>query len=269
MNTKFLFYILKGASEKLRKFSSGSTFEAITKKDVEDFNIPVPSIEIQKQIVDELEGYRQIIDGAQKVINNYKPQFKQKNDWEMIALEELCTIEAGGTPKTDIEEYWKNGNIPWLSSSDCKNDVILSAEKHITESGLKQSSAKLLKAKSTLIALVGMGTAGRVGFLTFNATTNQNVAGLYPLNVKKLDEKYLFYASMALYNEFSELCNGSYRMANKSFVKSRRIPLPPLEEQKQIVAQLEKEQTLINSNRQLVDIFTKKTNDRFNEIWGE
>lgn len=84
-----------------------------------------------------------------------------------------------------MNEYWDKGNIPWLRSEVCKDGIVTNATEFITEKGLENSSAKYLKPKSTLIALVG-ATIGKTALLTFKATTNQNVAGLYPLDESKL-----------------------------------------------------------------------------------
>ncbi|WP_407381084.1 restriction endonuclease subunit S, partial [Helicobacter sp.] len=87
-----------------------------------------------------------------------------------------------------------------------------------------------------LIALVG-ATIGKVGYLTFDSTTNQNIAGLYPLNSENLNTKFLYFACLGLYRLFVE--KGGFTMANLTFIKNLKIPLPPLEAQEKIVSAIE------------------------------
>ena len=186
----------------------------------------------------------------------------------MVNLGDVCSVQSGGTPSTNVKEFWENGNIPWLGSAVCKNCIVEEATDYITEEGFNNSSAKLVKANSTLIALVG-ATIGKVAFLKFEATTNQNVAALYPNNSDVLSEKFLFYACLTLYNEFLRLGDGKFRMANLSFVKSLKIPLPPIKIQEEIVQQLNYENTIVEQNKVLIRIFEKKISDKISEVWGE
>ncbi|RDU60297.1 restriction endonuclease subunit S [Helicobacter marmotae] len=157
--------------------------------------------------------------------------------WESVRISQIAEVQSGGTPSRNIAEYW-NGTINWIKSEVCQNCYVYEnqvAEK-ITELGLKKSSAKILKKNSVLIALVG-ATIGKVGYLTFESTTNQNIAGLYPLDLQILNTKFLYFACAGLYPRFKEL--GDFSMANLSFIKNLKIPLPPLNAQEQIVSVIE------------------------------
>jgi len=117
-----------------------------------------------------------------------------------------------------------------------------------------------------LIALVG-ATIGKTGLLKFKSTTNQNIAGLFPKNSAILNPIYLYYACQTLYDEFSRL--GDFKMANLSFVKSRKIPLPTLEVQEQIVEEIEAEQEIVNANKELIEKMEKKIEMKVNEVWED
>ena len=104
---------------------------------------------------------------------------------------------------------------------------------------MNNSVAKLLKTHTTLIALVG-ATIGKTGLLKFECATNQNIAGLYPKYFELLNPIYLFYITQTLYSKFLNLGKKKFRMANLSFVKEQKIPLPPMEVQEEIVALMEK-----------------------------
>jgi len=197
-------------------------YPSINQTDVESVQIPLPPLEVQKEIVAEIEGYQKVINGARAVLDNYRPHIPIRPDWPMIELGEICEIKSGGTPSRSEDEYW-NGTIPWVGSTVCKDGEVTSAEEFITEAGLSNSAAKLFPMDTTLIALVG-ATIGKTGLLKFESTTNQNIAGVYPRSREILEPIYLFHAAQQLYQEFIKLGEGKFRMANLSFVRELKIP---------------------------------------------
>ena len=157
--------------------------------------------------------------------------------WERVKLGQVVSVQSGGTPSREVAEYW-NGDINWIKSEVCQNCYVYEnqVKEKITKLGLKKSSAKILKKDSVLIALVG-ATIGKVGYLTFDSTTNQNIAGLYPLNSENLNTKFLYFACLGLYHLFTE--KGGFTMANLTFIKNLKIPLPPFEAQEKIINAIE------------------------------
>ena len=249
----------------LATYAKGVNILHISNKDIKNLQIPLPSLEVQEQIVAEIEQYQKVIDGASQVVKNWKPNFRIDPSWEMVELGEVCEVKSGGTPKRNTNEYW-NGNIPWVGSTVCKDKEVYESKEFITDLGLEKSSARLFKIDTTLIALVG-ATIGKTGLLKFESTTNQNIAGLYPNNTEQLNPIYLYLSCQTLYDEFIRL--GDFKMANLSFVKSRKIPLLPLEVQKQIVAEIQSEQRVVNANKELIEKMEKKVEAKIGEVWGE
>ena len=241
---------------------------SINTQNIKSLEIPLPPLEVQQEIVDELEGYQKIIDGCKQVVENYKPVFDIYSNWEVVQLGEVATIRSGGTPLRKENAYWENGSIPWVGSSVCRDDFIDEAQEYITEEGLKNSAAKLFQKGTTFIALVG-ATIGKTGYNNIETCTNQNIAGIFPIDETKLDNLYLFYAAQTLYQKFIELGNGGFRMANISFVKQQLIPLPSLETQKEIVQKIEEERKVIEGNKQLIEIYTQKIEERLKKVWSE
>ncbi|MHB0896078.1 MAG: N-6 DNA methylase [Spirochaetales bacterium] len=232
-----------------------------------EIQIPLPPLEVQKGILAEIEGYQKVIDGARAVTDNYHPHIAVHPSWPMVELKEVCEIRSGGTPSRIEDSYW-NGNIPWVGSTVCKDREVTKAEEYITEAGLNNSAAKLFPKNTTLIALVG-ATIGKTGLLMFESTTNQNIAGLYPISKKALEPVYLFHAVQQLYPAFMKLGEGKFRMANLSFVREQKIYLPPISTQRAIVAEIEAEQKLVDANRELITRFEKKIQAVLARVWGE
>ena len=246
---------------------AGVAITRLTLTKLNDAEIPLPPLEVQKEIVAEIEGYQKVINGARAVLVNYRPHIPIHPDWPMVGLEEVCEVKSGGTPSRSEDSYW-NGNIPWVGSTVCKDGEVTKVEEFITEAGMNNSAAKLFPKDTTLIALVG-ATIGKTGLLKFESTTNQNIAGLYPKSRKVLEPIYLFHAAQLLYPEFMKLGEGKFRMANLSFVREQKISLPPLATQRAIVAEIEVEQALVAANRELIARFENKIQTTLARIWGE
>ena len=159
---------------------------------------------------------------------------------------DVCRIESGGTPSKKVFDYWNGGTIKWLGSSVCQNKKrVDEITDYITEVGMHHSAAKMQHAETTLIAMVG-ATIGKVAYLTFDATTNQNVASLYPLDKNILSASYLFYACTALYEKFLDLGKNGFAMASLGFIRELNIMLPSLERQKEIAEILDRFDALCN-----------------------
>jgi type I restriction enzyme, S subunit len=100
--------------------------------------------------------------------------------WAVSTVTELTEkIQNGGTPKRSDDSYWVNGDIPWLTSGEVRQKYIENTENRITSSGLKNSSAKWIPSKTTVVAMYG-ATAGQVGIIGRSVTTNQAICSLIP-----------------------------------------------------------------------------------------
>lgn len=156
-------------------------------------------------------------------------------NWITIKLENIVQIQSGGTPSRSISSYW-DGNIPWIKISDMRDRYIEKAEEYITEDGINNSSAKVLKKGTVLFSI--FATIGKVGILNIDAATNQAIVGLVPY--KGVDKVYLMYVLKNLSHQISERGKGiAQKNINISILKKTLIPLPPLAEQKRIADKLD------------------------------
>lgn len=270
VNPSYLLQILK--SDQVRDYIRANCNKAVNQASVssakiKDLQIPLPPLDIQDKIVSEIEMYQKVIEGCELQIENYKPTFVLNGNYPTKRFDEIVSVMSGGTPSKEIKEYWENPTVPWLRSEACKDGVVTEAKEFISQKGFENSSAKLLKPKSTLIALVG-ATIGKTAFITFETTTNQNVAGLYPLNEEELLPEYLFLATQTLYEEFMRLGESKFKMANLSFIKGLEIPVPPIEEQKEIVADINRDFETLKGAENLKKKMQDKIQSVINKVWG-
>ena len=268
LDTKFLYHYMKSAFKKfITKKAVSATVTSIRKPMIEDFEVPLPPLSIQSEIVHILDSFTLLTAELTAELTARKKQYAFYRDYlldfsnedvrkeipdidcsnvEFKKLGEVCNVQSGGTPSKKKSEYWNGGTIPWLASTVCKNKKsVEEVTNYITEKGLKNSSAKMMKEKTTLIALVG-ATIGKIAFLPFEASINQNVAGLFPIDENIVNADYLFYACSTLYSKFQNLGNGKLAMANMSFVRNLVIPVPPLLVQENIVKILDRFDKLNN-----------------------
>jgi len=178
-----------------------------------------------------------------------------KSNWEILTLENVCSrIYSGGTPSTKHPEYW-NGNIKWLSSGETAQRFIYDTDRKIIQLGVDNSSTKLAKAGSTVIATAGQGfTRGQASFLMTDTYMNQSVIACEP-NREYVLPLFLYYNLDNRYEEFRLLSDGTSTRGGLSgwIVKRMEIVLPPLEEQKKIISILEKIDKKIELNKKVND----------------
>ena len=179
---------------------------------------------------------------------SYKPHYENvpfeiPESWEWVTLGEVGKWQAGGTPNRGHKEYY-GGNIPWLKTGDLNDGYITHIPEHITQLGYENSSAKLNPKDSVLIALYG-ATIGKVGILTFPATTNQACCAC--IEYTAVDRLYLFYFLRQNRDNFISMGSGGAQPnISKEIITATPIPLPPINEQKRIVSAIEKWFALID-----------------------
>ena len=143
--------------------------------------------------------------------------------WGTGSFKDLClTVESGGTPKRNTPEYW-GGEIKWLASGEVRDVVVLDTKEKITESGLKNSSAKLWPMYTTVVAMYG-ATAGQVCLIADQMTSNQACCGLIP---KKNYRAFTFFSAKRSIQSLSEKASGSAQQnLNKGLVEGHPAILP-------------------------------------------
>ena len=234
-------------------------------KYLKNLEIPLPPLEIQQQIVDECEAVDQETEQAHQTIATTKQWIEEKvqavvrNGYGIKQLGDIADIKSGGTPSRKNNAYWENGSVPWLRSEVCKETHISKNIDYecITEEGLNNSNAKWLAPDTTLVALVG-ATKGKTAFLTFEATTNQNIAGIKSLSKNILDI-YIFYCLKSLYNQIIQDLS-QYDMLNLTEIKNIKIPVPPLDIQQQLAAEIEQLEAEITQSQAVIDNSTERKN---------
>ncbi len=178
------------------------------------------------------------------------------NGVEQESIKNICKkICSGGTPKSSVREYY-GGNIPWLRTQEVNFCDIFDTDIKITELGYNKSSAKLIPVNCVIVAMYG-ATAGKVAINKIELTTNQACCNLEIDDTKAL-YRYVYHFLCSRYEYIKSLGQGSQNNINANIVKELKIPVPPLEIQREIVRILDKftelteelTEELINRKRQ-------------------
>jgi len=160
------------------------------------------------------------------------------DNWAAAKLGDVCKTTSGGTPSRKREDYFQ-GDIPWVKSGELPDGPIVEIEEYITEEAVKNSSAKLFPSGSLLVALYG-ATVGKLGILNRDATTNQAVCAIFP--TESLDAKYLFwYLRYVRSDLIAQAIGGAQPNISQGILRELELPIAPLEQQKRIVAEIEKQ----------------------------
>jgi type I restriction enzyme M protein len=256
----------------MKAWATGGTFAEISKSKFCELEIPLPPLEIQKEIVAKIEGYQKVINGARAVLDNYRPHIPINPDWPMVELGQHFSTSSGGTPSKADANYW-SGNIPWVSPKDMKSDVIVDTEDHISEAAIAGSATKLFPEK-TVVCVVRSGILKHsfpVALLSRPMCINQDLIAFQPKSSEMISD-FLFYILKT--NEESILKDGikpgvTVQSFYNGFFKEYQVPLPPVAEQQAIVAEIEAEQALVNANRELITRFEAKIQTTLSRIWGD
>mgnify|MGYP000895549952 FL=1 len=161
-----------------------------------------------------------------------------KSHWQIKTLGQVCRTSSGGTPSRSRPDLF-NGNIPWVKSGELTDGLVSQVSEFISEEALAGSSAKLLPAGTLLIAMYG-ATVGKLGVLARAAATNQAVCAIFP--PPELDPKFLFwYLRRQRSNLIAMAVGGAQPNISQTILRDLELPIPPLGEQREIVAELEKQ----------------------------
>ncbi len=261
---------------------SGSAYPAISDSKVKECLIPIPcpdnpekSLAIQSEIVRILDKFTALTAELTAELNMRKKQYNYYRDQLLsfdeeqekpIYLEKLLDgvevewktledisikISSGGTPKTGVSEFY-DGDIPWLRTQEVNFCDIWDTEVKITESGVKNSSAKWIPKNCVIVAMYG-ATVGKIGINKIPMTTNQACANIQ-LNEEVAHYRYVFHFLCSQYTYIKSLGTGSQTNINAQIVKNIKIPIPcpanpekSLAIQSEIVRILDKFDTLTNS----------------------
>ena len=184
---------------------------------------------------------------------------------EYRKISELTNVVTGGTPSTAKNEYWDNGDIPWLQSGCCQNCFVDKADKYITKLGYDNSSTKMMPKDTIMIALTG-ATAGKVGYLNFEACGNQSITGILPSD--NIYPKFLFYYLQSKRDKIlSDCIGGAQPHISQGYVKDILVPFLSIDKQNELSETLDNISNIISGLNRKVNLLDELVKARFVEMF--
>lgn len=267
LTNKFLYYIYQTNPWKV---ADGGTIKRLYNSDLEKIKLPVPPLEVQREIVRILDSFTELEKELEKELAARQKQYEyyrdllltfkpnestilneRTNELELsgtirwMKLGDICLHSySGATPKKSNSEYYTNGTIPWIRTQDVVFNSIYKVDAYITEKAVQETGAKWIPENCVIVAISG-ASAGRCAINKIKATTNQHCLNM-EIDSSKALYKYVFYC---LCNKEEELIlkkQGARGDLNSSIILGMKIPIPPLEQQQRIVDILDRFDTLCN-----------------------
>lgn len=260
-SVKYLYYILKSNIQTFRDAASGmGALPQISLGVTEEFEIPVPPLPVQEEIVRILDAFTELQAELQAELQKRKQQYNYYRDnlltnftqeqapKEYTLGEVTVDIYSGATPSKEKREYWVNGTIPWMSSGEVNLGQVYEVEGRITQLGYDKCSTKMVPEGSVVIALAGQGkTRGTVAILRTSVCTNQSLAALVPQK-EIVSGEYLYYYLKTQYAKLREVSagDGTRGGLNLKMLRAYKVVIPSHKAQDQIVSILDRFDSLTN-----------------------
>ncbi|MDR3131318.1 MAG: restriction endonuclease subunit S [Treponema sp.] len=266
----YLFEVLK-SQERNIKGNGGAVFDSISKKDIERITIPLPPLEIQREIAAEIEAYQKVIDGALQAADNWKPRIEPDPAWPLVRLGDVCGFirgPFGGSLKKEI--FVKSGYLVYEQYHAINNDFNF-CRYFIDEN--KFFEMKRFEVKTDDLIISCSGTMGKIAIIP-----KGHKKGIINQALLKLTPEKNKIISVFLKNilESNEIQKKYFRdqpgvaiqnVASVKTLKEIKMALPPLSIQQEIAAEIEAERKIIDGCRELSAKYKAKIKKLVDGVW--
>ena len=245
-------------------------YPSINQTDVESLQIPLPPLEVQKEIVAEIEGYQRVINGARAVLNHYRPRIPIHPDWPTVALADVCETITDGDhqPPPKASE-----GVPFVTITNINDEHEL-------------DFTKTFFVPETYYSNLNSNRKPRGGDILYTVTGSYGIPVLVPEHIRFCFQRHIalirtgpqllnrfllsLLASPFMLQQGHKAATGvAQKTVSLSSLRGFKIPLPPLATQQVIVAEIEAEKALVAANRELITRFEQKIQSTLARIWGE
>jgi restriction endonuclease S subunit len=241
----------------------------------------LPPLEVQRQIVDEIEGYRRIIDGARQVVEAWKPNLELELEkerkvagveaWETVKLRNICQIKGGKRLPKGASFAKEKTNHPYIRVVDMQNGNIDPNDlKFITQDVFTEIKNYTISKDDIYISIAGtIGIFGIIPEDLDGANLTENAAKIV-FDQTRLEKMFLSYMgnSESVQNQVEKLTHavGVPKLALER-IRTIEIPLPPLSIQRSVVARIEAERQVIAANQRLIETYEEKIRQVIERVW--
>lgn len=260
---RYMWYML--ISIDISKWATLANPPSISNNSVLEQSIPLPSIDIQQQIVSELDGYQQIICGAQKIISSYKTILTPQNHWKSVRLDELFEVVSDTT--NPIEH---TGKVVYVGLENIKSDTGVLTGQLECEISTLRSTKRVFKKGDILFGKL-RPALNKVAFANIDGICSTDIVVLRPKESNIKAELYSVLLRSTMFNSLvmNGVSGGQLPRVDVNYLLQLPIYKIPDEEQSAMLEQVHYEQSLIRPTTEIAKLFRTKIENRVKEIWGE
>jgi len=264
------YFYQMGITEGLQKQTSG--IRNLDNTAYQQLQIPLPPLDVQKEIVAEIEGYQKVIDGAYAVINNYRPRIPFHPDWPMVELGKACETIMDGTHFSPSNT--ETGDRLYITSKNVRENYLdLSNVSYISEEDHREIYSRCPVRTGDVLYVKDGANAGIAAINTLKEEFSL-LSSVAVLRGKPdvLENRYLAFflnSDKGRQSMLSMISGVAITRLTLTKLNSALVPLPPLDMQQSIVAEIEAEQALVKANRELITRFEKKIHATLAGVWGK
>jgi type I restriction enzyme M protein len=270
LDSDFLYRLLKSKQNDFYAFQQGMGQPHVYAKDFQYFKIPLPPLEVQREIVAEIEGYQKLIDGCRQVVDSWKPQIDIDPEWPVVKLGDVCEINP---QSSDPAELFGESEFVYIDITSVENGTgKVSYENRISPTVAPSRARRLVKENDVLLSTVRPNLKA---FAILKKIPSKVIAstGFAVLRSREVILPDLLYYSICSESAVNQMVNnmgkGAYPSINSSDVENLSIPLPPIEVQRDIVTKIEFERSVIDGCRELIKTFEDKIKRVIDKVWEE
>ncbi|HUY33544.1 MAG TPA: N-6 DNA methylase [Pirellulales bacterium] len=273
LNGRFLYNVMFSAPvtrQMVGRMGKGA-YPSITQSDVEEIEIPLPPLAVQERLVAELDGYRKVIDGARQILANYKPTIRTDPEWPMVELGSMATFKNGvnyarenkgtGIKVIGVADFQDSLVAPLEDLHEINPKCVVTNDDLVHDGDIvfvRSNGNKVLVGRSLLVQANGERVTHSAFTIRLRFSEGDMLPMFYALVFKDPAYRVQLMGRGANINNLSQ-----------DILRNLLVPLPPLDVQREIVAELEGERKLVDANRELIARMEKKIQARLAEIWGE
>ena len=253
-------------------WASGGTFKEISKSRFCELEIPLPPLDVQQEIVAEIEGYQKVIDGARMVVDNYRPHIHIDPEWPLVRIGDICTINPRKSQLADLNPNTYVSFVPMADLKEYRMTFRPSKQKLLSE---VSTSYTYFADNDVLLARVTPcfenGKAGIARCLINGIGFGSSEFYVFRCGEHVLPEWIYFCVIHPLFRNSAVALmtgTGGLQRVPRDYVTDFQIPLPPLDVQAGIIAEIEAEQAIVSANRELVERFEGKIQAAIGRVWG-
>jgi restriction endonuclease S subunit len=260
----YAFYFLRSQEINI-KGDLGAAFASINREDIQAIQIPLPPLSVQKEIVAEIEGYQKVIDGARAVVENYCPHVSIDPAWPMVELG-----EAFHRSEKSVLPGSLSGSVTYIGLENISQGTGEIAGNTVAENPADIKSLKNVFQRGDILYGKLRPNLNKVWLADRDGICSTDILVIQPLSDQVIPAFYTSILRSESFNErvMSQVKGAQLPRVGWSSFANITIPLPPLDVQRRVVAEIEEEQTLVNATKELIERFEEKIQGVIARVWG-